>query len=63
MIDKLPAESSIYGDSAYLDYGLEENALKRKAILVKIQRMHKPNAIDPFHRLKIDHHFHWFTNN
>jgi hypothetical protein len=36
MIDKLPAESSIYGDSAYLDYGLEDNALNRKAILLKI---------------------------
>ncbi|CAD0006626.1 transposase [Flavobacterium salmonis] len=38
MIDKLPAEASIYGDSAYLDYSLEDKALERKAILLKIQR-------------------------
>ncbi|WP_223255405.1 IS982 family transposase [Flavobacterium sp. LM4] len=38
MIDKLPAETSIYGDSAYLDYSLEDKALERKAILLKIQR-------------------------
>ena len=38
MIDNLPAESSIYGNSAYLDYGLEDIALARKSILLKIQR-------------------------
>ena len=37
MIDKLSAESSIYGVGAYLDYGLEDDALKRKAILLKIR--------------------------
>lgn len=42
MIDKLPAEASIYGDSAYTDYGLEDIALERKCILLKIQR--KSNA-------------------
>ncbi|MFP9100943.1 IS982 family transposase, partial [Flavobacterium sp. RHBU_24] len=46
MIDKLPAESSVYGDSAYLDYGLEDNALKRKAILLKIQRKSNSKRID-----------------
>lgn len=46
MIDKLPAESSIYGDSAYLDYGLEDNALNRKAILLKIQRKSNSKRID-----------------
>ena len=30
MIDKLPAEASLYGDSAYTDYGLEDIALERK---------------------------------
>lgn len=46
MIDKLPPESSIYGDSAYLDYGLEDNALERKAILLKIQRKSNSKRID-----------------
>jgi len=46
MIDKLPAESSIYGDSAYLDYGLEDNALERKAIFLKIQRKSNSKRID-----------------
>ncbi|TPG43806.1 IS982 family transposase [Flavobacterium pectinovorum] len=42
MIDKLPAEASIYGDSAYTDYGLEDFALMKKCVLLKIQR--KSNA-------------------
>ena len=42
MIDKLPAEASLYGDSAYTDYGLEDIALERKCVLLKIQR--KSNA-------------------
>lgn len=42
MIDKLPVEASLYGDSAYTDYGLEDIALKRKCISLKIQR--KSNA-------------------
>lgn len=46
MIDKLPPESSIYGDSAYLDYGLEDTALDRKAILLKIQRKSNSKRTD-----------------
>ncbi len=46
MIDKLPAESSIYGDSAYLDYGLEDSAFARKAILLKIQRKSNSKRVD-----------------
>lgn len=42
MIDKLPAEASIYGDSAYTDYGLEDSAFERRCVLLKIQR--KSNA-------------------
>lgn len=42
MIDKLPVEASLYGDSAYTDYGLEDIALERKCISLKIQR--KSNA-------------------
>ena len=42
MIDKLPAEASLYADSAYTDYGLEDTALERKCVLLKIQ--HKSNA-------------------
>jgi hypothetical protein len=29
MIDKLPPEASIYGDSAYTDYSLEDIALEK----------------------------------
>jgi hypothetical protein len=46
MIDKLPAEASLYGDSAYTDYGLEDIALERKSILLKIQRKSNAKRID-----------------
>jgi hypothetical protein len=46
MIDKLPPESSIYGDSAYTDYGLEDIALERRCILLKIQRKSNAKRID-----------------
>ena len=46
MIDKLPPEASIYGDSAYTDYGLEDSVLKRKSILLKIQRKSNAKRID-----------------
>src|SRR5690606_7143837 len=46
MIDKLTAETSIYGDSAYTDYGLEDIALERKCILLKIQRKSNAKRID-----------------
>jgi Transposase DDE domain len=42
MIGKLPPEASLYGDSAYTDYRLEDIALERKCVLLKIQR--KSNA-------------------
>jgi hypothetical protein len=46
MIDKLPAEASVYGDSAYTDYGLEDIALERKCILLKIQRKSNAKRVD-----------------
>lgn len=46
MIDKLPAEASLYGDSAYTDYGLEDIAFKRKCVLLKIQRKSNAKRID-----------------
>jgi hypothetical protein len=46
MIDKLPAEASLYADSAYTDYGLEDIALERKCILLKIQRKSNAKRID-----------------
>lgn len=46
MIDKLPAEASLYGDSAYTDYGLEDIALDRKSILLKIQRKSNAKRVD-----------------
>lgn len=46
MIDKLPVEASLYGDSAYTDYGLEDIALARKCVLLKIQRKSNAKRID-----------------
>jgi hypothetical protein len=46
MIDKLPAEASIYGDSAYTDYSLEDFALMKKCVLLKIQRKSNAKRID-----------------
>lgn len=46
MIDKLPVEASLYGDSAYTDYGLEDIALERKGVLLKIQRKSNAKRID-----------------
>jgi len=52
MIDKLPAEASLYGDSAYTDYGLEDIALERKCILLKIQRKSNAKRIDTMEQKK-----------
>jgi hypothetical protein len=46
MIDKLPAEASLYGDSASTDYGLEDTALERKYVLLKTQRKSNAKRID-----------------
>ena len=46
IIDKLPVEASLYGDSAYTDYGLEDIALERKCVLLKIQRKSNAKRID-----------------
>jgi len=46
MIDKLPTEASLYGDSAYTDYGLEDIAFERKCISLKIQRKSNAKRID-----------------
>nr|WP_278036428.1 IS982 family transposase [Flavobacterium nitratireducens] len=46
MIDKLPAEASLYGDSAYLDYGLEDFAREQKCVFLKIQRKSNSKRTD-----------------
>nr|WP_277622003.1 IS982 family transposase [Elizabethkingia anophelis] len=46
MIDKLSSESSVYGDSAYLDYALEDRAFERLAVMLKIQRKSNSKRID-----------------
>ena len=46
MINKLPVEASIYGDSAYLDYSLEDAAFERKGIFITIQRKSNSKRID-----------------
>ena len=50
MIDKLHAEASIYGDSSYLDYGLEDSVFDRKCIFLKIQRKSNSKRIDTFEK-------------
>lgn len=52
MIDKLPPEASIYGDSAYTDYAMEDIALERKGILLKIQRKSNAKRIDTLEQKK-----------
>ncbi|PIF30174.1 DDE family transposase [Flavobacterium sp. 9] len=52
MIDKLPAEASIYGDSAYTDYGLEDFALMEKCVLLKIQRKSNAKRTDTIEQKK-----------
>uniref|UniRef100_UPI0013D6B0F4 transposase n=3 Tax=Flavobacteriaceae TaxID=49546 RepID=UPI0013D6B0F4 len=46
MIDKLPVEASIYGDSAYTDYSLEDAVYKRRCISLKIQRKSNAKRMD-----------------
>lgn len=46
MIEKLPVEASLYGDSAYTDYGLEDLALEKICVLLKIQRKSNAKRID-----------------
>ena len=46
MIDKLPVEASIYGDSAYTDYKLEDAAFEKRCISLKIQRKSNAKRID-----------------
>lgn len=45
LFDKLPAEASLYGDSAYTDYCLEKDFFEQKGVLLKIQR--KKNSKHP----------------
>lgn len=45
LLDKLPPEASLYGDSAYTNYGLEKNFFEQKGVLLKIQR--KKNSKHP----------------
>lgn len=45
LLDKLPPEASLYGDSAYTDYGLEKDFFEQKGVLLKIQR--KKNSKHP----------------
>ncbi|ANO49046.1 hypothetical protein Pf1_00798 [Flavobacterium columnare] len=46
MIDKLPAEASIYADSAYTNYKLEDFAKEEKCILLKVQRKSNSKRFD-----------------
>nr|WP_236937495.1 hypothetical protein [Flavobacterium columnare] len=46
MIDKLPAEASIYADSAYTNYKLEDFDKEEKCILLKVQRKSNSKRFD-----------------
>lgn len=52
MINKLPAEASIYGDSAYLDYVLEDTAFEKYCLFLKIQRKSNSKRIDTLEQKK-----------
>lgn len=45
ILDKLLQESSLYGDSAYTDYDLEDELLEKYSVLLKTQR--KKNSKSP----------------
>ncbi|WP_293301574.1 IS982 family transposase [Pedobacter sp. UBA4863] len=45
IIAGLPAEASLYADSAYTDYDMEDKALKNNSVLIKAQR--KTNSKRP----------------
>ncbi|MGJ1262478.1 IS982 family transposase [Sphingobacterium spiritivorum] len=45
IISELPAESSLYADSAYTDYEIEDNAFEDQAVLLEVQR--KSNSKRP----------------
>lgn len=51
MIDKLPIEAPIYGDSTYLDYGLEDAAFERRCFFL-IQRKSNSKRIDTLEQKK-----------
>ena len=46
MIVKLPVELSIYDNSAYLNYSLEDAAFERKCNSLKIQRKSNSKRFD-----------------
>lgn len=46
IIDKLPPEARLYGDSAYLDYNIEDEAFEKYSVLLKIQRKSNSKRID-----------------
>src|SRR5690606_12927715 len=46
MIHQLPAEAAIYADSAYTDYELEDRALEKYGIWLKVQRKSNSKRVD-----------------
>lgn len=46
ILDKLPAESSLYSDSAYTDYKLEDELFSKYGILLKTQRKKNSKQTD-----------------
>lgn len=52
IIDKLPPKASLYGDSAFTDYGLEDISLERKCVLLKVQRKSNAKRTDTLEQKK-----------
>ncbi|CEN53973.1 transposase (fragment) [Capnocytophaga canis] len=46
ILDKLPAESSLYGDSTYTDYELGDELFNKYGVLLKTQRKKNSKRID-----------------
>lgn len=46
IVDSLPAESSLYADSAYTDYEMEDEALTNRCVMIKVQRKSNSKRID-----------------
>lgn len=46
ILGKLPAESSLYGDSAYTNYELEDELFNKYGVFLKTQRKNNSKRID-----------------
>src|SRR5690606_18399807 len=52
IIEGLPAESTLYADSAYTDYEMEDGALENRCVLIKAQRKSNSKRPDSYQMAK-----------